>query len=79
MKNHAPFTGSPAPIDDLLLETAVSAHYLVLQMRMLTRSDQFAGQAETEVMADALSRWAQFAGTQWRAADFAALSASDAD
>ena len=79
MKNHAPFTGSHAPIDDLLLETVVSAHYLVLQMRMLTRSDDFAGQAEMEVMADALSRWAQLAGTQWRAADCAALFTSDAD
>lgn len=79
MKNHAPIMGGHDPIDDLLLETVVSAHYLVLQMRMLTRSNEFAGQAETELMADALSRWAQFAGTQWCAADFGALSAADAD
>lgn len=79
MKNHAPFMGGHDPIDDLLLETVVSAHYLVLQMRMLTRSNEFAGHTETELMADALSRWAQFAGTQWCAADFGALAAADAD
>ncbi len=76
MKNHAPFKEGDVPIDDLLLETVVSAHYLVLQMRMLTSSSEFAGQAETELMADALSRWAQLAGTQWRAADAEALAAA---
>ncbi len=79
MKNHTPFAGGHAPIDDLLLETVVSAHYLVLQMRMLTRSGEFAGGAETELMADALSRWAQLAGTQWRASNSDGLAAVDAD
>lgn len=77
MKNHAPVPGENVPISDILLDTVVSAHYLVLQMRMLTGSGQFAGQAETELMADALSRWAQVAGAKWRAADPEALAASD--
>ncbi len=77
MKNHAPVAGDNFPISDILLDTVVSAHYLVLQMRMLTGSGQFAGQAETELMADALSRWAQVAGAKWRAADPEGFAASD--
>jgi hypothetical protein len=65
MKNHAPFAHENVAVKDILLDTIVSAHYLVLQMRMLTASGDFAGQAETEVMADALSRWAQIAGAKW--------------
>jgi hypothetical protein len=75
MKNHAPFAQDNAPISDLVLETVVSAHYLVLQMRMLISLEQFAGQAETKLMADALSRWAQVAATRWRDGDSEPLAA----
>lgn len=65
MKNHAPDAHENIAINDQLLETIVSAHYLVLQMRMLAAAEDFSGQAETELMADALSRWAQLAGSKW--------------
>lgn len=65
MKNHAPSAQENVAIKDVLLETVVSAHYLVLQMRMLVGADEFSGNAETELMADALSRWAQLAGSKW--------------
>lgn len=65
MKNHAPSTLDTVAINDALLETTVSAHFLVLQMRMLINNPDFAGRAETELMADALSRWAQAAGAKW--------------
>jgi hypothetical protein len=66
MKNHALATHENAAVKEVLLETIVSAHYLVLQMRILTSADEFSGNAETELMAEALSRWAQIAGTKWR-------------
>lgn len=65
MKNHAPSAFENIAVNDLLLETIVSAHYLVLQMRLLASSADFAGRAETELMSDALSRWAQLAGGKW--------------
>jgi len=45
-----------------LLETVVNAHYLALQMRMLARSCRFAGCEATELLASALTEWAQIAG-----------------
>ncbi|MGO8740660.1 hypothetical protein [Rhodoblastus sp.] len=78
MQNHTPSGEGDGPVNDSLLETVIAAHYLVLQMRMLTSSGQFIGQVETELMADALSRWAQVAGTKWRDANReAAGSATD--
>jgi len=65
MKNHAPSEFKNFVINDQLLEAIVSAHYLVLQMRMLVSSDDFNGKVETELMADALSQWAQFAEAKW--------------
>jgi hypothetical protein len=45
-----------------LLETVVNAHYLALQMRMLARSCKFTGSEATELLASALTEWAQLAG-----------------
>jgi hypothetical protein len=59
MKNGAPEKLETEVIDDFLLETVVSAHYLVLQMRMLVAAKDFSGAAETAIMANSLSRWAQ--------------------
>lgn len=66
MKNQASIAQENFAIKDILLDTIVSAHYLVLQMRMLAVADLCSGNAETELMADALSRWAQQAGGKWR-------------
>jgi hypothetical protein len=43
----------------VLLDTLVSAHYLALQMRILTREERFQGSEATEFLADALSKWAR--------------------
>jgi hypothetical protein len=43
----------------VLLDTVVSAHYLALQMRILTRGEKFHGREATEFLADALSKWAR--------------------
>jgi hypothetical protein len=43
----------------VLLDTLVSAHYLALQMRILTRGEKFQGSEATEFLADALSKWAR--------------------
>jgi len=64
MKDLAPFTRENAAIRETVLETVVSAHYLALQLRMLAGTKGFAGAAETELMADALSRWARLAAAQ---------------
>ncbi len=45
-----------------LLETVVNAHYLALQMRMLAKSRKFNGRDATELLASALTEWAQLAG-----------------
>jgi hypothetical protein len=45
-----------------LLETVVNAHYLALQMRMLVKARKFAGSEATELLASALTEWAQLAG-----------------
>jgi hypothetical protein len=45
-----------------LLETVVNAHYLALQMRMLVRGRRFTGSEATELLASALTEWAQLAG-----------------
>ncbi|MCW2283864.1 hypothetical protein M2323_001473 [Rhodoblastus acidophilus] len=45
-----------------LLETVVNAHYLALQMRMLAKSRAFTGSEATELLASALTEWAQLAG-----------------
>jgi hypothetical protein len=66
MKHLAPSVCENAANNEILLETIVSAHYLVLQMRMLVAADDFSGNVETELMADALSRWAQIASSKWR-------------
>jgi len=66
MKHLAPSVHDSFANNEILLETIVSAHYLVLQMRMLVTADDFSGNVETELMADALSRWAQIASTKWR-------------
>ena len=44
---------------DLVLETLVAAHYLALQMKMLTRDVTFRGRAATGFLAEALSEWAR--------------------
>lgn len=44
---------------DLMLETLVAAHYLALQMKMLTRDVTFRGRAATGFLAGALSEWAR--------------------
>ena len=64
MKDLAPFTRENAALRETVLETVVSAHYLALQLRMLAGTMGFAGAAETELMADALSRWARLAAAQ---------------
>jgi hypothetical protein len=64
MKNGAPQTRMNVCTEDFLLETVVSAHYLVLQLRMLAGARDFPGAAETAVMADSLSRWAQLVAAQ---------------
>lgn len=64
MKDLAPFTRENAALRETVLETVVSAHYLALQLRMLAGTKGFAGAAETELMADALSRWARLAAAQ---------------
>jgi hypothetical protein len=48
-----------------LLETVVSAHYLALQMRMLVKARRFTGSEATELLASALSEWAQLAGGEY--------------
>jgi hypothetical protein len=45
-----------------LLETVVNAHYLALQMRILVKARRFTGSEATELLASALSEWAQLAG-----------------
>jgi hypothetical protein len=45
-----------------LLETVVNAHYLALQMRMLAKARKFNGSEATELLACALTEWAQLAG-----------------
>ena len=45
-----------------LLETVVNAHYLALQMRMLIKGRRFTGSEATELLASALTEWAQLAG-----------------
>lgn len=70
MKDFARPTPENANSSDVLLETIVSAHYLVLQMRLLAGADDFSGHAETELMADALSRWAQVVSAKWRDGQF---------
>jgi hypothetical protein len=45
-----------------LLETVVNAHYLALQMRMLVKARRFTGSEATELLASALTEWAQLAG-----------------
>jgi hypothetical protein len=45
-----------------LLETVVNAHYLALQMRMLVKGRRFTGSEATELLASALTEWAQLAG-----------------
>jgi hypothetical protein len=65
MKDIAPETLQSGALDEVLLETIVSAHYLVLQMRMLAGAAGFQGSAETGLMAEALSRWAHLAGAKW--------------
>jgi hypothetical protein len=45
-----------------LLETVVNAHYLALQMRMLIKARKFNGSEATELLASALTEWAQLAG-----------------
>jgi len=54
----------PAEQDDgaSLLETVVNAHYLALQMRMLIKTRRFSGSEATELLASALTEWAQLAG-----------------
>ena len=64
MKDLAPVTRENAALRETVLETVVSAHYLALQLRMLAGAKGFAGAAETELMADALSRWARLAAAQ---------------
>jgi hypothetical protein len=59
MKNGATEMRMDGCSEDLLLETVVSAHYLVLQMRMLAAATDFPAAGETALMADSLSRWAQ--------------------
>jgi hypothetical protein len=44
---------------NLLLDTLVAAHYLALQMGMLTDDETFRGRAATDFLAQALSEWAR--------------------
>ncbi len=44
---------------NLLLDTLVAAHYLALQMGMLTSDETFRGRAATDFLAQALSEWAR--------------------
>lgn len=44
---------------NVMLDTLVGAHYLALQMKMLTRDDTFRGSAATGFLADALIEWAR--------------------
>jgi hypothetical protein len=44
---------------NLLLDTLVAAHYLALQMKMLTRDETFRGSAATGFLAEALIEWAR--------------------
>jgi hypothetical protein len=44
---------------NLLLDTLVAAHYLALQMGMLTRDEAFRGRTATGFLAQALSEWAR--------------------
>jgi hypothetical protein len=44
---------------NLLLDTLVAAHYLALQMKMLTRDETFRGSAATGFLAAALIEWAR--------------------
>lgn len=64
MKNGAPDKLDTEIVENFLLETIVSAHYLVLQMRMLAGARDFPGAGETALMADSLSRWAQLVAGQ---------------
>jgi hypothetical protein len=59
MKNEAAEKLETEAVENFLLETVVSAHYLAMQMRMLVVARDFPGAAETGLMADSLSRWAQ--------------------
>ena len=52
----------PADEGASLLETVVNAHYLALQMRMLVKGRRFTGSEATELLASALTEWAQMAG-----------------
>lgn len=65
MKDLAPPETENGSVEEVLLETIVSAHYLALQMRMLASAPSFRGAVETELMAEALSRWAHRAGVSW--------------
>jgi hypothetical protein len=42
-----------------LLDTLVAAHYLALQMKMLTQDESFRGSAATGFLAEALIEWAR--------------------
>jgi hypothetical protein len=65
MKDIAPESPENGALEEVLLETIVSSHYLALQMRIVAAAAGFAGAAETELMAEALSRWAHLAGAKW--------------
>jgi hypothetical protein len=43
----------------MLLDTLVLAHQLALQMRILSRGEQYQGREATEFLAEALSEWAR--------------------
>ncbi len=75
MKDHAPVALDTADAKEALLETVVSAHYLALQMRILASMPDFPGAAETELIAEALNRWARLAGARWRDDSLAPLPA----
>lgn len=55
-------TGEPEDEGASLLETVVNAHYLALQMRMVAKARKFNGREATELLASALTEWAQLAG-----------------
>jgi hypothetical protein len=56
------FSEIPEDLDfssNLPLDTLVAAHYLTLQLRMLTRDENFRQRNATGCLAEALSEWAR--------------------
>ena len=61
---------------NLLLDTLVAAHYLALQMGMLTAEETFRGRAATDFLAQALSEWARMVENDLFNDDFLGVQAT---